>query len=267
MDSVRKDPDDRSALRLLINDCESISLSGLEETKAQLMTRVECKHLMTLGQCKKIVHALTGSYRVLEIQEKRVGRYETMYYDTPAFLSYFQHHNGKANRYKLRLRHYDSSDETYLEVKKKDNKGSTEKSRMKTFWSQDGFLPDQVEFLQSALPFDCRAFHPVITTVYNRFTLVSATSPERITFDTDISFDDGEHMIAYPDLVIGEIKYEKGTKNSPALRALHAMGIRKRGFSKYCIGVSLLYDRLKHNRFKENLLFLSRLSTGGSVPC
>jgi len=260
-------PADQSALNDLIEGYESITLSWLEDTKAQLMTRVESKHVMTLAQCRNLVQSLGGSYRILEIQGKRIGRYETMYYDTPEFLSYYQHHNGKANRYKLRFRHYDASDETFLEVKKKDNKGETEKNRMKTCGFASGFLPAQVEFLRSVLPYDCRSFIPVIRTIYNRITLVSTNSAERITFDTDLAFDNGTRVIAYPDLVIGEIKYEKGTKNSPALHALHEMGIRKRGFSKYCIGVSLLYDWLKHNRFKENLLFLSRISAGGGVPC
>lgn len=255
------------AMQSLISTFEGISLTGLEETKAQLMTRVESKHLMTLSQCKNLVQALADSYRVLEIQDTRIGRYETMYYDTLSFLSYNQHHNGKSNRFKLRLRHYNTSGDTFLEVKKKDNKGSTEKKRMKTTWSSAGFLPEQVEFLRSALPYDCQTFHPVIRTIYNRLTLVSTKSPERITFDMGISFDDGQHVISYPDLVIGEIKYEKGIKNSPALQAIHAMGIKKRSFSKYCIGVSLLYDWLKHNRFKENLLYLARITDGGGISC
>ena len=255
------------AMQSLISTFEGISLTGLEETKAQLMSRVESKHLMTLSQCRRLVQALADSYRVLEIQDTRIGRYDTMYYDTPSFLSYNQHHNGKSNRFKLRLRHYNTSGDTYLEVKKKDNKGSTEKKRMKTAWSSAGFLPEQAEFLRSALPYDCQTFHPIIRTIYNRLTLVSTESPERITFDTGISFDDGQHVISYPDLVIGEIKYEKGIKNSTAHQAIHAMGIKKRSFSKYCIGVSLLYTRLKHNRFKENLLYLTRITNGGGASC
>lgn len=260
-------PGDNPSLSSVIMGCESTSLSELEETKAQLLTRVESKHLMTRGQCRALVRNLADTYRILEIQGIRIGRYETMYYDTPSFLTYLAHHNRKGNRYKLRIRHYDTTDETYLEVKKKNNKGSTEKSRIRTSWSPSGFSPGQVEFLRAAFPYDCRGFHPVLWTVYNRCTLVSKTSPERITLDCGITFGAGQQVISYPDLVIGEIKYEKGVKNSPALLALHAMSIRKRAFSKYCIGVSLLYSWLKHNRFKENLLFLSKLSGGGRAAC
>jgi hypothetical protein len=264
---MRPDPDEIPALLPEISAFESISLSELAASHAQLLTRVESKHLMTLGQCRKLVRTLAGSYRVLEIQDIRIGKYETMYYDTPSFLTYLQHHNRQGNRYKLRLRHYDTSGETYLEVKKKDNKGSTAKSRIRTSWSSSGFLPEQVEFLRSAFPFDCQSFHPVLWTMYKRVTLVSEVSPERITLDTGILFGDGQRGVSYPDLVIGEMKYEKGVKNSPALRAFHELGIRERTFSKYCIGVALLYNWLKHNRFKENLLFVNKLSGGGGIPC
>lgn len=254
-------------LAAVLSDFETISLSGLEETKAGLLTRVESKHLMTVAQCRDLVQQLSGSYRVLEVHNIKIGRYETMYLDNSSFVTYLEHHNGKANRFKLRFRHYESSKETYLEVKKKTSKGATEKTRMKTIWTPYGFLPEQGEFLESAFPFRYQEFRPVLMTVYDRFTLVSRDFPERITFDIGVSFNNGERGLAYPELVIAEAKYEKGVRNSPALLALHGMVIRKRSFSKYCIGVSLLYDRLKHNRFKANHLYLDRLCPGGGVTC
>jgi hypothetical protein len=210
---------------------------------------------------------ISDSYRVLEVHNVRIGGYETRYYDDSSFTTYIQHHNGKGNRYKLRLRHYESSGETYLEVKKKSNKGSTEKRRIRTSWLSAGFLPEEERFLEAAFPYDCREFRPVLVTAYDRLTLVSTEFPERITFDTGISFGNGQQSVSYPALVIGEIKHEKSTKNSPAQLAIRSMGIQERAFSKYCIGVSLLYDRLKHNRFKPNLRFLSGLSLGGNLSC
>lgn len=40
--------------------------------------------------------------------------------------------------------------------------------------------------------------------------------------------------------------------------------IRKTGFSKYCIGVSLLYPTIKHNNFKAHQRLLQKLVHGGS---
>jgi hypothetical protein len=256
-----------SELPALVGEIEGISLSELDGMKALLMTRVESKHLMTIGECRELVKRISDSYRVLEIQNIKIGRYETMYFDNNSFINYIQHHNGKGNRFKLRYRHYESSGDTFLEVKKKSNKGTTEKTRIKTCWPSCGFRSDEEAFLESAFPYDFRGFHPVLTTMYDRFTLVSKESPERITFDTGICFRNGQSGFSYPGLVIGEIKYEKGVRGSPARSALRSMGIRKRGFSKYCTGVSLLYDRLKHNRFKENLIFISRIASGGCAVC
>lgn len=245
----------------------SISLKGLEEAKAGLLIREESKHLMTLEQCLDLLAGLSHSYSVLEVNNSRITRYETLYYDTPSFLTFLQHHNGRGNRYKLRIRRYDSSQETYLEVKKKNSKGTTEKSRIKTRWTTAGFSPEQKEFLESAFPYDSLEFSPTIKTTYDRLTLVSTESPERITLDSNISFLNGLEKRTYPALVIVEIKHEKGARISPALTAIQAMGIRKRSFSKYCIGVSLLYDRVKHNRFKPQLLFLSKITAGGCRAC
>jgi VTC domain. len=266
-----REPDDRCSpaaeLQALVGDIDGISLSELDGLNALLMTRVERKHLMTTGQCRELITGISDSYRVLEVQNIKTGRYETMYYDNNSFINYIQHHNGKGNRYKLRYRHYESSGDTFLEVKKKSNRGATEKTRIKTCRPSSGFAPEEEDFLRSAFPYDFRGFHPVLTTMYDRFTLVSKESPERITFDTGVSFRNSQRAVSYPGLVIGEIKYEKGARGSPALHALRAMGIRTRGFSKYCTGVALLYDQVKHNRFRENLLFLSRHSPGGGVPC
>lgn len=233
---IRHGPDDPFGLSEIVKGFEKVSLAEVYAMKARLLTRMESKHPMTLSQCRDLLRKLTGSYAVLDIKNTRVGRYETLYFDTPSFLTYLQHHNGRGNRFKLRLRHYESSGETYLEVKKKNNKGSTEKERLKTCWS-DGLRPEHEDFLASAFPYDFRKFSPVLMTQYRRLTLVSADPPERITFDTGISFRHGRRTVSYPEFVIGEVKYERGNKNSPAQAALRSMAIPRQGFSKYCIGI------------------------------
>jgi hypothetical protein len=267
----RGDPDagneHKAELSSLLRGFDGITLQEVDDLKARLLTRVENKHLMTFPQCRELVKKLSDSYRVLDIQDTRIGRYETEYYDNSSFISYIQHHNGKGNRYKLRMRYYESSGETFLEVKKKTNTGFSEKNRLKTTPPLAGFLPEQVHFLERAFPFDYKEFTPVLRTVYDRVTLVSREYPERITFDMGVSFRSGYRAVSYPSLVIGEIKYDKGLPYSPARSAIGMMGIRKRGFSKYCTGIALLFDRLKHNTFKENLLYLGRLFPGGGDPC
>jgi hypothetical protein len=40
---------------------------------------------------------------------------------------------------------------------------------------------------------------------------------------------------------------------------MKARGTRFTSFSKYCIGVSMLYPEIKHNRFKPKLRMISQL--------
>jgi hypothetical protein len=254
-------------LSLLLAAFETITLDELGKSDAHLMSRREKKFLMTFEQFISLVSDLTRSYRALEINNSQIGRYDTLYYDTDSFTTYLQHHNGKANRFKLRLRHYCSTDETYLEVKERQNTGRTVKKRFKT----DG-IPELSEtgpktFLSSSFPYDSSEFHPVLTTQYSRVTLVSKDLRERITFDLCPSFCQNGTTYSYPGVVVGEIKYDRSNFMSPGLAALRTLGIRKTRFSKYCIGVSLLYNGQKHNRFKQVQRYLEMLATGGNTAC
>jgi len=246
---------------------DPITLDELKGSEAQLLDRTESKFLMSLGQFARLLPDLSASYRVLTIEGSKAGRYETEYYDTDSFLTYLQHHNGKATRYKLRFRHYLSSDMTFLEIKEKRNTGRTVKKRLETDGLPEFSEPGPSGFLAKAFPYDFRAFHPVLLTEYDRITLVSIEHAERLTFDLNLTFSNDRERRSYPNVVIGEIKHDRALRQSPAMNALSRVHVRKTGFSKYCIGVSLLYAELKHNRFKKNLLYLEKLSADGGSVC
>jgi hypothetical protein len=55
--------------------------------------------------------------------------YENTYFDTDYFLFYHQHHNEKRKRFKVRFRKYSSTDESFFEIKIKNNKNRTIKKR------------------------------------------------------------------------------------------------------------------------------------------
>lgn len=246
---------------------ERITLDELKNSDAQLLNRQERKFLMTRDQFSELLTVLTGSYRVFEVNNARMSGYSTEYYDTDSFLTYLQHHNGKANRYKLRVRHYLSSGDSYLEIKEKKNTGRTTKKRIRV--ENDAALsePKPEAFLAKVFPYDYRTFHPVLTTDYTRVTLVARDHPERITFDLNLSFHTDDCEYSYPEIVVGEIKHNCPLRQSPAGMALHSMGIHDTSFSKYCTGISLTYAEVKHNHFKKNLLLLDKLSRGGNSIC
>ena len=43
------------------------------------------------------------------------------------------------------------------------------------------------------------------------------------------------------------------------MKALRAAGVFPTSVSKYCLGVSLLYEDVKHNSFKPTLLLIKKL--------
>ena len=60
------------------------------------------------------------------------------------------------------------------------------------------------------------------------------------------------------DIAIVEIKTDANAKSSPLYKALRDYRLRSSGFSKYCIGKSLLDNDLKKNAFKPKLRFIEK---------
>lgn len=237
-----------------------ITLEELNKSDASLMSRRESKFLMSFDQCLGLLGGLSGDYMVLDVYNCRMSGYETEYYDDDEFTTYYHHHNGKSSRYKLRYRHYLSSDERYIEVKEKKNTGVTNKKRI-DITDISGITEEEYDrFLRTSFPFNYHLYHPVISVEYRRVTLVSKKMNERITLDFDLSFRSDDESFAFPQVVICEVKCDKNVHGSKALSRIRSLGIRQRSFSKYCIGMSLIYKELKHNRFKPNLLYLSKIS-------
>ncbi len=239
-----------------------ISLSDLHD--ATLMERKEQKFLLTYGEALYLLENLEGEARILEIEGKRVGLYETMYYDTWDYSLYRDHHNGKKNRYKLRTRHYLVSDLLFFEVKQKKNTGETKKERIGI--KRPLILIDEQirSFLSSHVPCLPEELQPVIRNTYERVTLVFPETRERVTFDFALSYEHDGHGIVLPDVVITEIKTAGKITHSPVSRLARGLHKRPTGFSKYCIGISLLCPEVKKNRFKPKINRIMAM-TGGSM--
>lgn len=101
------------------------------------------------------------------------------------------------------------------------------------------------EFISGNMPYDPDEFTPKIFNTYNRITLVAPDFSERITLDFDLTYRHEEQCIRLPNVVIAEIKTEKKLRSSILSLLMHQMMIRPTSFSKYCIGISLLYDDVK----------------------
>jgi hypothetical protein len=199
---------------------------------------------------------------VLEINVNRLNHYRTLYFDTADFALYRRHQAGGRNRYKVRSRNYVDTDLSFLEVKHKVNKRQTVKNRIKTAGFIDHLSSKTADFLGVYLPLNQWDLEPKLWNEYARITLVGKHASERVTLDLNLQFRRDGQTMTWPGLVIAEVKKNSADHESAFIRHMRAMSIRPTGFSKYCIGVSMLVDEVKHNNFKPQLRKVENLIQG-----
>ena len=225
-----------------------------EQMQARLMNRVDTKFLVPAYLLDACLRGLEHHYSILEIDGRRRFTYDTLYFDTPERQLYLDHHNGKLNRFKLRIRHYRETGDSFLEVKKKNNRERTIKNRL-PLTSQTVASSRVVPFLEEQLGRPVAGMLPALFVGYRRMTFMSARGTERITVDTGLGFHSADRRsgLCLPDVAVFEVKYDRKVPYSPFLERLGQLG-RPVQFSKYCIGTSLLFGHeCKTNRFKPLL--------------
>lgn len=241
----------------IINAFETISLKEMENVS--LMKRTDTKFVIHEKHLIEVLESIKDQYRVLEINKNRLLPYSSLYFDTPKKKFYIDHHNGKVNRTKVRIRKYIESGICFLEIKQKDGKGKTTKSRI----SIDDFEPElsenSINFIQKITKqnFD---LEPSIWNKFNRITLVNKTAKERLTIDLNLSFKKNNDFKTFTNLVIIELKQERFTRTSPIVKQLKSKQINPYSLSKYCIGMISVYNELKYNRFKKKLIKINKIT-------
>jgi len=228
-----------------------IQLGQMNQIK--LMNRTDQKFWFQADDLQDILLAVSDDYYMLHVNGECEIPYSTTYYDTGNNAMYISHHNGKLNRYKIRRRSYLSSGLTFLEIKKKNNKGRTIKERVESGFSQPAFTAQESEFISVHTPFSCEDLRPSLTNGFSRMTLVNKNFMERCTIDLGLSFISNGDSIVLDKLAIIEMKREGNRMYSPLEAALKAMRIKRAGFSKYCMGRSLTDPGLKQNAFKQTI--------------
>jgi hypothetical protein len=247
-----------------INDIlTSFSHLTLEELNAvRLLDRMDTKYIFHINDLPGVLADLRKDYRVLEIGGIMQNCYQTVYYDTHDLTMYHHHHNGKTNRYKVRLRRYCDSDINYFEIKFKNNKGRTIKSRIKKKEFITAFDERCISFLGKT-PFLPESLNPVLWVNYSRMTFAKNDFSSRLTFDTGLRFTLGEKEKTFGSLVIAEIKQNK-TIPSGFHTLMHNHRIPALSISKYCLGMANLYAGIKKNNFKDKILTINKVMSHGS---
>ncbi|MDA9849970.1 polyphosphate polymerase domain-containing protein [Flavobacteriaceae bacterium] len=230
-----------------------------EMNSVSLMKRVDTKFILKESQLLEVLSKLYEDYKILEIDQERLMKYSTLYFDSENKKCFNDHHNGKLNRYKIRMRKYLVSDICFLEIKKKNNLGITNKIRRQIKDFETNLTTESKEFIIES-NINNLLLEPSLYNNFSRMTLVNKNEPERITIDVDLSFSFRNDKKKFDKLVVVEIKQEGKRLNTTINRALKSMSILPTNFSKYCIGISNIIDNIKSNRFKEINLKINKLN-------
>ena len=157
----------------ILDSFQSVSLAEMDSVK--LMDRSDSKYVFNAEKLSQLLQRLESHYRVLEVKGKKISRYETLYYDTPDLELYHRHQVKRGNRYKIRARNYVESDLNFFEIKLKNQKKRTIKSRIKVDKIYDE-LSNNVhisDYLTVKTGYSAEQMTPQLWVNYERITLVS----------------------------------------------------------------------------------------------
>ncbi|PQJ75728.1 polyphosphate polymerase domain-containing protein [Polaribacter gangjinensis] len=230
-----------------------------EMNSVALLKRKDTKFIINISYLPEILEALKNSYKVLEIDGKRIMNYSSLYLDTPDFKFYHDHHNGRINRTKIRQRKYVDSNLTFIEIKKKNGKGETDKFRKQIADFETELSQKSKDFIFK-ITNNNLDLQPSLWNNFKRITLVNLESKERVTIDLNLSFSIDAKQKVYSKLVVIELKQAKFDRTSEVVKLLKSIQCNPYSISKYCVGATNLYQDLKNNLIKPKLLKINKLS-------
>ncbi|MBC8173978.1 MAG: polyphosphate polymerase domain-containing protein [Chitinophagales bacterium] len=239
---------------------QTFSTISLKEMDAvELMNRKDTKYFFEVSKLASILNFLQPGYKVLSIDNILLFQYRNIYFDTSDFFCYYQHHNQRINRYKIRIREYVESKLNFLEVKFKTNTGRTIKTRMKVPALSDALTEEQKQFLHAHIPIDPQTLLPALHNDFKRFTLVSNDMKERVTIDTDLFIMANGGEKRFHKLCIAELKHDASSSGSLFKLAMRTFRCPEIRISKYSVGAAYLYSHLKQNYWKEKKLRINKI--------
>lgn len=234
-----------------------ITLAELDAVAA-LQTRVDRKYLLRIADVPLLLRSLPVATRVLDINGCRSFGYMSTYFDSPDLRSYHDAARRRRHRFKVRTRLYTDSGLCLLEVKTRDGRRHTVKSRMPYAASDRDRLTADGRRLVSTATGTTRwanELHPSSVTRYERTTLLLPQEQTRVTIDVGLAVGlPGAETVPVPGVAIVETK--GGRAPTGADRALWELGHRPVRVSKYATGLALLRPDLPSNKWHRTLRHL-----------
>jgi hypothetical protein len=230
-----------------------ISLKQLNEN-AEMLARIDNKYIVKGTELLPALAALADYFDVLEIDGKRAFEYSSCYFDDTDRRCYYDHHQRRRKRCKVRVREYVDAGIYFLEVKLNEQRAMTTKRRLQidepiTSLDKDimGFVDDCYNDCYNE-PYE-KQLIPVINIKYQRITLVAKEGGERLTLDTCICFSTEDTQRTTPDdTFIIETKSARGNGIADkVLRSIHMKPTKR--VSKFCLGMVATGQVGNHNGF------------------
>ena len=132
----------------LLESFDGITLQELDEIK--LMNRVDTKFVFSIDSLNSLLQLLIKDFNCLHVNNCTIQTYKSVYFDDNNFSLFKAHHNGRVNRFKVRIRNYVESQLYFLEIKHKI-KRRTDKLRIKLSDFTEQFDATQTEFIQNVM--------------------------------------------------------------------------------------------------------------------
>lgn len=235
----------------------SVSLAELDAVALQ--NRIDSKYVLHEDEMMTLFPCLLKNYRVLSINGLRSFTYENNYFDTKDLLFYKDHHNGYANRIKVRSRKYVESNLCYFEIKKKEKVNRTNKHRISLDNIVSEINEEKQDLVQSFTRKNLNDLKLILKNNFNRITLVNNDFTERVTIDFNLQFSDKKNEVEFNNIIVLEIKQSKSTQISPLVAFLKENNTRESSFSKYIFGVISLKPDMKKNNFLPIIKTVSKI--------
>jgi hypothetical protein len=224
-----------------------------------LLQRVDRKYTLAANDVEPVLASLCSGYGVLLAGGESTARYHTIYFDTEDLRFYHAHRRGRAERYKVRLRHHVDREMSFVEVKHRNALGRSNKWVLPRPFGASTLDEEAQAFIERHCRVSARELTARLWITFRRITLVGYELDERVTIDCNLEYGNGVKCEQWPNAAIAEVKQGRRANHTPSIRALRGARVAERAISKYCVATTRLSDA-RGNSFKPALRALEQAS-------
>jgi hypothetical protein len=240
-------------LNSLVERFPAIGIEGMDKV-ASLEQRFDRKYIVSEDEAKIFFAMLPVSLTALEIAEKRSFGYESWYFDTADLESFRATAHRRRRRWKVRTRTYLDAQKSLVEVKLRDHRGRSLKSRLpENFSVATSLTIEGTKFVDNILGRDglAETLRTTLRTSYERISVVDVENGVRLTADLGVKCQAIGGKEASINGVVIETKSPYGSGSID--RLLWRCGHRPVRLSKYGTGLAAIHNELSRSKWHRTI--------------